>query len=55
MDIEECLKSNMDIDEIKEKVIKYGLKYKGSLNEAVYLTRIDAIQMFGKLLIIDCR
>ena len=43
--IEECLKCNMDIDEIKEKVIKYT-KYVGSLNEAVYLTRIDAIQMF---------
>ena len=30
---------------IKEKVVKYA-KYIGSLNEAIYLTRIDAIQMF---------
>ena len=43
--IDECLKSNLDIDEMKEKIIKYT-KYVGSLNEAIYLTRIDAIQMF---------
>ena len=33
------------IEFIKEKVVKYA-KYIGSLNEAIYLTRIDAIQMF---------
>ena len=43
--IDDCLKNDTDIEFIKEKVVKYA-KYIGSLNEAIYLTRIDAIQMF---------
>ena len=43
--IDECLKNDTDIDTIKDKIIKYS-KYIGSLNETIYLTRIDAIYMF---------
>lgn len=43
--IDECIKNDTDIEFIKEKVAKYA-RYIGSLNEAVYLTRIDAIFMF---------
>lgn len=43
--IDECLKNDTDIDTIKDKIIKYS-KYIGSLNETLYLTRIDAIHMF---------
>ena len=43
--IDDCLKNDTDIEFIKEKVVKYA-KYIGSLNEDIYLTRIDAIQMF---------
>lgn len=43
--INNCLENDTDIDFIKEKVVKYA-KYIGSLNEEVYLTRIDAIRMF---------
>ena len=43
--IDDCLKNDTDIEFIKDKVAKYA-KYIGSLNEAIYLTRIDAIQMF---------
>ena len=43
--INDCLENDTDIDFIKEKVVKYA-KYIGSLNEEVYLTRIDAIRMF---------
>jgi len=43
--IDECIKDDTDIDTVKDKIIKYT-KYIGSLNEAIYLTRIDAIQMF---------
>ena len=39
------IRNDTDIEFIKEKVVKYA-KYIGSLNEAIYLTRIDAIQMF---------
>ena len=43
--INDCLENDTDIDFIKEKVVKYA-KYIGSLNEEIYLTRIDAIRMF---------
>lgn len=43
--IDECLKNDTDIEIIKEKVIKYA-RYIGSSNEAIYITRIDAIHMF---------
>ena len=43
--IDECLKNEIEVETIKDKVIKYS-KYIGSLNEAIYLTRIDAIHMF---------
>ena len=43
--INECLENDTDMDTIKDKVIKYS-KYIGSLNESIYLTRIDAIHMF---------
>lgn len=43
--INNCLENDIDIDFIKEKVVKYA-RYIGSSNEDIYLTRIDAIQMF---------
>ena len=43
--INDCLENDTDIDFIKEKVVKYA-RYIGSSNEDIYLTRIDAIQMF---------
>ena len=43
--INDCLENDTDIDFVKEKVVKYA-RYIGSSNEDIYLTRIDAIQMF---------